>query len=114
MITKSFNVPYSAMHSSATIASQHTSLSYFHKILSHDIIERLNTTSNLTLFLPVNEAWDALDPYERLYLESEFAADDLIRILDIHSVVRDSVAWSDSFTPTLNRMHIIFLLIRRF
>lgn len=102
------------MHSSATIASQHTSLSYFHKILSHDIIERLNTTSNLTLFLPVNEAWDALDPYERLYLESEFAADDLIRILDMHSVVRDSVAWSDSFTPTLNRMHIIFLLIRRF
>lgn len=102
------------MYSSATTVSQHTSLTYFHKILSHDIIERLNTTSNLTLFLPVNEAWDALDPYERLYLESEFAADDLVRILDMHAVVRDSVAWSDSFTPTLNRMHPPFLLIRRF
>lgn len=99
------------MHSSATIASQHTSLSYFHKISSHDVMERLNTTSNLTLFLPVNEAWDALDPFERLYLESEFSANDLIRILDMHAVVRDSVAWSDSFAPTLNRMHPPFLLI---
>jgi solute carrier family 25 carnitine/acylcarnitine transporter 20/29 len=63
----------------------------------------LNSTSELTLFLPVDEAWSALDQYERLYLESEFATDDLIRIVNMHAVVSKSVEWSDSFEPALNR-----------
>ena len=70
-----------------------------------DIMTRLNSTSGLTLFLPVDEAWNALDRVERLYLESEFATDDLNRILDMHAVVQDSdrVNWSESFNPALNR-----------
>ena len=68
-----------------------------------DIMTRLNSTSGFTLFLPVDEAWNALDRVERLYLESEFATDDLNRILDMHAVVQDQVNWSESFNPALNR-----------
>lgn len=68
-----------------------------------DIMTRLNSTSGLTLFVPVDEAWDVLDHVERLYLESEFATDDLNRILDMHAVVREQVNWSESFNPALNR-----------
>lgn len=68
-----------------------------------DIMTRLNSTSGLTLFLPVDEAWNVLDRVERLYLESEFAADDLNLILDMHAVVQDQVNWSESFNPALNR-----------
>ena len=68
-----------------------------------DIMTRLNSTSGFTLFLPVDEAWSVLDPVERLYLESEFATDDLNRILDMHAVAQDEVNWSESFNPSLNR-----------
>jgi solute carrier family 25 carnitine/acylcarnitine transporter 20/29 len=71
--------------------------------MNNDIITRLNSTSGLTLFLPVDEAWDALDRVERLYLESEFAADDLNLILNMHAVVQDQVNWSEGFNPALNR-----------
>jgi solute carrier family 25 carnitine/acylcarnitine transporter 20/29 len=63
----------------------------------------LNSTTELTLFLPVDSAWATLDPLERLYLESEFATDDLIRILNMHAVVEKGVQWSDSFAPATNR-----------
>jgi solute carrier family 25 carnitine/acylcarnitine transporter 20/29 len=72
-------------------------VSYFNKILGPEAVSKLNSTANLTLFLPVDEAWDTLDPYERLYLESEFAADDLRRILNMHAVVMGHVEWSESF-----------------
>lgn len=44
-----------------------------------------------------------LHPLERLYLESEFASDDLTRIFNMHAVLLKDrkVKWSDSFeTPT--------------
>jgi solute carrier family 25 carnitine/acylcarnitine transporter 20/29 len=63
----------------------------------------LNTTTELTVFLPVDGAWDALHPLERLYLESEFATDDLTRILNMHAVVNKAVTWSESFDPAKNR-----------
>jgi solute carrier family 25 carnitine/acylcarnitine transporter 20/29 len=87
---------------SATVISQYSSISYFRKIMSPDIVSRLNSTSELTLFLPVDDAWNQLHPIERLYLESEFAEDDLTRILDMHAVVDDHVTWSDAFGPALN------------
>ena len=71
--------------------------------MNFDIMKRLNSTSELTIFLPVDEAWNVLNPMERLYLESEFATDDLNRILDMHTVVQDHVTWSESFSPALNR-----------
>jgi solute carrier family 25 carnitine/acylcarnitine transporter 20/29 len=77
-------------------------MSYFGKILTPEIMERLNSSSQLTLFLPTNDAWDQLDPVERLYLESEFATDDLHRILDMHAVGKDGVVWSDSFDGGLS------------
>ena len=70
----------------------------------------LNTTAELTLFLPVDGAWEALDPLERLYLESEFASDDLNRILNMHAVVNKRVTWSESFNPAVNREYRVILI----
>ena len=81
-----------------TVITRHPQLSYFSKIITPQLAKFLNSTSMLTLFLPVDEAWQALDHYERLYLESEFAADDLKRILNMHAVLLDEVKWADSFT----------------
>ncbi|KIK70825.1 hypothetical protein GYMLUDRAFT_149538 [Collybiopsis luxurians FD-317 M1] len=86
----------------ATVLSQQFSLSFFRNILTPEIEKFLESTPGLTLFLPVNEAWEALDPYERIYLESKYAADDLNRILNMHAVARESVKWSDSFEPAIN------------
>ncbi|KAJ2919313.1 hypothetical protein MD484_g1154, partial [Candolleomyces efflorescens] len=86
----------------ARIIEEQPSVSYFKKILGPEVVTKLNSTANITLFLPVDEAWDALDPYERLYLESEFAADDLRRILNMHAVIEDDVKWSDSFQSGLS------------
>lgn len=89
--------PFDLTVCSAQVIQRHSSVSYFNKILGPEAISKLNSTANLTLFLPVDQAWEELDPYERLYLESEFAADDLRRILNMHAVVMDHVEWSDSF-----------------
>ncbi|KAJ7487438.1 FAS1 domain-containing protein [Mycena galericulata] len=83
----------------AHLVSQHSSVSYFHKVLTPEIAALLNSTTELTLFLPVNDAWEALPDLERLYLESEFATDDLNLILNAHAVVEKKVKWSDSFDP---------------
>jgi solute carrier family 25 (mitochondrial carnitine/acylcarnitine transporter), member 20/29 len=53
--------------------------------------------------MPVDSAWKTLDPLERLYLESEFATDDLLRILDMHAVVEKSVRWSDTLDGDVTR-----------
>ncbi|KAJ7293428.1 hypothetical protein C8J57DRAFT_1041600 [Mycena rebaudengoi] len=84
----------------AHVVAQHSSVSYFHRVLTPEIKRLLNTTSNLTLFLPVNDAWESLPALERLYLESEFATDDLNRILNAHAVVEKDVKWSDTFDPS--------------
>ncbi|OBZ78881.1 Periostin [Grifola frondosa] len=86
----------------ATVVSRYPSLRYLTKILTPDIEKFLNSTSELTLFLPVDKAWEALSPYERLYLESEFASDDLAWIMNMHAVVRKDVKWSESFEPGIN------------
>ncbi|KAJ6509385.1 hypothetical protein C8R47DRAFT_965641 [Mycena vitilis] len=83
----------------AHIVSQHSSVSYFNKILTPEITAFLNT-SELTMFLPVNDAFESLHELERLYLESEFAAADLTRIVNAHAVVQNKVKWSDSFEPS--------------
>ncbi|KAF8640885.1 hypothetical protein AX17_000533 [Amanita inopinata Kibby_2008] len=84
------------------VISKQTSLSYLQRIINPDISHIFNSSTELTLFLPVDPAWDALDPYERLYLESEFAADDLLRILNMHAVLEKDVKWSDSLTSSVN------------
>ena len=81
----------------AAVVSQLPSLSYFNKVSTAAIIKRLNTTAGLTLFLPTDAAWNALDPVEKLYLESEYATSDLTRILDMHAVIEKGVKWSDTF-----------------
>ena len=87
---------------SADVVSTHPSASYFHRVLTPAAISRLNETAELTIFVPVDSAWNALHPVEKLYLESEFAADDVIRILEMHAVVRHGVKWSESFSPAIN------------
>ncbi|KAJ7076558.1 hypothetical protein B0H15DRAFT_790457 [Mycena belliarum] len=83
----------------AHVVSEHSSVSYFNGVLTPEIKALLNSTTELTLFLPVNGAWEALPALERLYLESEFATDDLNRILNAHAVVEKTVRWSDTFDP---------------
>lgn len=84
-------------HPSVTVVGDLKSLSYFQKVLTPDIERFLKSTPELTLFMPLDSAWESLDPLERLYLESDFAADDLRRILDMHVVSEPGVRWSDSF-----------------
>ncbi|TFK83664.1 FAS1 domain-containing protein [Polyporus arcularius HHB13444] len=88
----------------ATVVSRHPRLSYLHKILTPELTIFLNNTPTLTLFLPIDDAWEALPPLERLWLESEFAADDLTRILNMHTVLLDEreVKWSDSMRKPVN------------
>jgi len=82
---------------SVTVIDGLGSLSYFQKVLTPEIERFLNSTPELTLFMPLDSAWESLDPLERLYLESDFAADDLRRILDMHVVSESGVRWSNSF-----------------
>jgi solute carrier family 25 carnitine/acylcarnitine transporter 20/29 len=86
----------------AGVVSTPPSTSYFRKILTPAVIKRLNETAELTIFVPVDSAWNALHPIEKLYLESGFAADDLIRIFKMHAVVQHGVKWSESFNPAIN------------
>lgn len=83
----------------ATVIPQHTSLSYFSRIKDTEVDKELEDLSGLTVFLPIDTAWDSLHPIERLYLESEFATDDLLKILHGHAVGADDVFWSESFDP---------------
>lgn len=57
------------------------------------------------MFLPVDKAWEALPYYERLYLESKYATDDLTRIVNMHSVSSKVVHYSESFTPGTKRKY---------
>lgn len=90
-----------------TVLGKESSVSYFHNILTPEIVKLLKNTTELTVFLPVDAAWETLDSLERLYLESEFATDDLNRILNMHAVVDRTVKWSDSFDPAVNRKNIL-------
>lgn len=80
------------------------SLSYFQKVLTPEIERFLNSTPELTLFMPLDSAWMSLNPLERLYLESDFAAEDLRRILDMHVVSEHGVKYSDSLKSSTQRM----------
>jgi solute carrier family 25 (mitochondrial carnitine/acylcarnitine transporter), member 20/29 len=82
----------------------HPSLSYLRDVLTPELVEFLNSTTEMTLFLPVNEAWEALPHYERLYLESKYATDDLTRIVNMHAVEpkRKQVHYSDEFKTSPN------------
>ena len=71
--------------------------------MTPEIVSLLNDTHALTVFLPIDEAWDSLEEIERKYLESKFATDDILKILNMHAVVTDGVHWSDSFEPAVNR-----------
>lgn len=71
--------------------------------MTTQLLQYLNTTAETTLFIPTDEAWDELNPIERLYLESEFASDDVKKILEMHSVIEDRVTWSGSFKSGLER-----------
>ncbi|KAH8099422.1 hypothetical protein BXZ70DRAFT_895131 [Cristinia sonorae] len=86
----------------ATIIQRHPQLTYLSKILNEETTRFLNGTPELTLFLPVDSAWQGLPHYERLYLESNLGSDDLTRIVNMHAVHRKSVKYSESFTAGLN------------
>lgn len=57
--------------------------------------DALHDGDALTLFLPVDETWQALDPIERLYLESEFSTVDVTNVIGMHSINTKGVKWTD-------------------
>ena len=91
----------------ATVITTHPSLSYLKNVLTPEIISFLNSTANLTLFMPVDAAWQALPHYERLYLESKYATDDLTRIVNMHAVSSKSVKYSKSFKSGADRGSLV-------
>jgi solute carrier family 25 carnitine/acylcarnitine transporter 20/29 len=60
------------------------SLSRFAGLLTEDLWKALLERSHLTLFAPRDEAFDALEPLEWRYLNSGFAADDILQIASNH------------------------------
>ncbi|EIW64093.1 FAS1 domain-containing protein [Trametes versicolor FP-101664 SS1] len=92
----------------ATVISRHPKLSYFSKILTPELVKFLNSTPTLTVFLPEDNAWQALPTWERVYLESDFASDDLTQILNMHAVIPNEVKWSDNFTEQAVNLTTIY------
>lgn len=80
----------------ATIVRKNAALTYVAKILRDSHFKILGSTPGLTVFLPEDSAWSELHPVERLYLESEFAEDDLRWILGMHAA-NSKIGWSDTF-----------------
>lgn len=76
---------------------------YFERILTPHMSALLNGTDNMTVFLPVEQAWLKLHALERLYLESPFATDDLACIMSMHAAVGDKVTYSEQFETGVNR-----------
>jgi solute carrier family 25 (mitochondrial carnitine/acylcarnitine transporter), member 20/29 len=61
------------------------------------------------VFLPQDPAWNELHEIERAYLEhTEFAEDDMRKIIDMHSIIKKGVHWSDSFKNNSNGLHLHF------
>ena len=75
--------------------------------MTPEVIALLNSTPELTLFLPADNAWEALPDIERKYLESKFATDDMMRIVNMHAVAAKGVYWSESFEPNLKRESLL-------
>jgi len=67
------------------------------------MIEALANTPAVTLFLPQDPAWLQLNEVERLYLESSFSDDDVRKIIEMHSVVKKGIHWSDTWKDSPNR-----------
>jgi solute carrier family 25 carnitine/acylcarnitine transporter 20/29 len=88
----------------ATTIANHPILSTFNSFLTKELKNTLSTAPHLTLFFPLDSAWDALDPIERLYLDSGFAEKDIERLVAFHSVNdagidgHGSVGWTESWT----------------
>jgi solute carrier family 25 carnitine/acylcarnitine transporter 20/29 len=101
-----FSIFYLLYHTesySGSIIAKQDSLSYFNRIMTDHLANLLNDTNATTLFLPVDSAWESLHPVEKLYLESEFASDDLQKIFTLHAVTNKGVTWLDSLEDELKR-----------
>ena len=94
----------------ASVISTHPSLSYLSSILSPAHLEQLAKAEALSVFLPLDDAWKSLHPLNRLYLESEFAQDDISWIVRMHASGADRVAWSDTFGNGRNCKAIVYSL----
>ncbi|GAA94523.1 hypothetical protein E5Q_01175 [Mixia osmundae IAM 14324] len=62
----------------------HPDLAQFRALFGTDELNKRMNHTHLTLFAPSDKAWDALDEYEKRYLASGFAQDDLEKILQHH------------------------------
>jgi hypothetical protein len=92
------------MNPTVHIISNHPQLAYLHDLLREDVASTLKNGEAFTLFLPIDKSWEALHPYERQYLESEFSKDDLFNIVGMHALAAKHVKWSDKFGNGANCM----------
>lgn len=85
----------------ATIVRKNPALTYVARVLQDSHFKILESVPGLTVFLPEDSAWNELHPVERLYLESEFAEEDLRWILGMHTV-NSNIGWSNTFGEHTN------------
>lgn len=79
------NPPKSLAHLiRARRADKQQGLERFASLLSIDVWKWLQERAHLTLFAPLDEAFEALHPLEWKYLISGFATDDIVKIITNH------------------------------
>ncbi|KDQ12075.1 hypothetical protein BOTBODRAFT_67731 [Botryobasidium botryosum FD-172 SS1] len=86
----------------ATVIWAHSKLQRFVGMITEKGRKRLAGEEHLTMFFPVDEAWDELDPLEKMYLESGFADEELLRLVGMHTSesgpdAKGGVGWSDTW-----------------
>ncbi|KAG8741886.1 hypothetical protein FRC10_002299 [Ceratobasidium sp. 414] len=92
----------------AHIIQHHPRLKTLARYITPDIKQTLANTPHLTLFVPDDAAWDALQPMERLWLDSGYADRDLTDIFARHATIGEKphetfddggikVGWSENW-----------------
>ncbi|KAG8898419.1 hypothetical protein FRB99_007448, partial [Tulasnella sp. 403] len=84
--------------------ARHPNLSVISRLLPDALRDSLSKTPHLTLFFPLDGAWESLDPIERRYLESGFAEKDMAKIVGLHASGTGTdghgqVGWSETWQP---------------
>ncbi|KAF8323355.1 FAS1 domain-containing protein [Clavulina sp. PMI_390] len=80
----------------------HPLLHEFTSILTPEMIATLKSSPHLTMFLPIDSAWSAMDDIQRRYLHSGYAERDVSKLVGLHlsgAGLNSSgdVGWSDSW-----------------
>jgi solute carrier family 25 carnitine/acylcarnitine transporter 20/29 len=96
------------------------SLSKFAGLLDDKLWKTMHEGSHITLFAPQDKAFDVLEPLEWKYLQSGFAADDILEIANNHRTEyhgeearREKVGYLDRLLSVKNGRSAIYCFISR-